>query len=146
MVDRCVNLFVSLINRENSITSISLCTAGLQCFAQFRSSVVSDDCYPYRSGEMKKTGLCMIPRYKMLSSKVKCPSSKQENSPVYQTSPPYRIAPSEKEIMKEIIENGPVQGTLLFFQQKCHTAAFRRQKSHRCLRFISSCLKILGVK
>ena len=60
----------------------------------------------------------MIPRYKMLSSKVKCPSSKQENSPVYQTSPPYRIAPSEKEIMKEIIENGPVQGTLLFFSTK----------------------------
>ena len=57
----------------------------------------------------------MIPRYKMLSSKVKCPSSKQENSPVYQTSPPYRIAPSEKEIMKEIMENGPVQGANVLF-------------------------------
>ena len=77
--------------------------------------MVSDDCYPYRSGEMKKTGLCMIPRYKMLSSKVKCPSSKQENSPAYQTSPPYRIAPSEKEIMKEIVENGPVQGNSSFY-------------------------------
>ena len=52
----------------------------------------------------------------MLSSKVKCPSSKREGSPVYQVSPPYRIAPSEKEIMKEIIENGPVQGSFYSFE------------------------------
>ncbi len=60
----------------------------------FLCRVVSDDCYPYMSGEMKKTGLCMVPRHRMLTNKVKCPSSKRESSLIYQASPPYRIAPS----------------------------------------------------
>ncbi len=60
--------------------------------------VVSDDCYPYMSGEMKKTGLCMVPRFKMFSNRVKCPSSKRESSSVYKTSPPYRIAPNVRHL------------------------------------------------
>lgn len=73
--------------------------------------IVSDDCFHYTSGDTKKTGTCPLPKTLQALKEAKCP---QEGVPikVFQSTPPYRISPKEEEIMKEIMENGPVQGVM----------------------------------
>ncbi|XP_030054836.1 tubulointerstitial nephritis antigen isoform X2 [Microcaecilia unicolor] len=41
-----------------------------------------------------------------------CPNSVEKSNYIYQCTPPYRISSKEKEIMKEIMENGPVQAIM----------------------------------
>ncbi|KAK2155853.1 hypothetical protein LSH36_229g01023 [Paralvinella palmiformis] len=75
--------------------------------------VVSEPCYPYNSAITQVRGKCSLPRYMMRLSATSCPSgSRGLKSPVYQVAPPYKISPNEKEIMKEIMENGPVQALM----------------------------------
>ncbi|XP_076439786.1 putative peptidase C1-like protein F26E4.3 [Babylonia areolata] len=69
--------------------------------------VVTEACYPYSSGKTSMEGECGLP---IRTRGGDCPSGiayKKEKR--YKASPPYRIRPLEREIMKEIMDNGPVQ-------------------------------------
>ena len=60
-------------------------------FRCFLTSVVTDNCYPYMSGQSKEAEMkkysCMLPGH----STAPCPNN-QEYSDKYRTSPPYRIS------------------------------------------------------
>ncbi|KAI0232799.1 putative peptidase C1-like protein F26E4.3 [Lamellibrachia satsuma] len=76
--------------------------------------VVSEACYPYESGDTSQAGHCRLRQPVTHSrARVLCPSNGRTTSKVFQASPPYRISPNEREIMKEITVNGPVQATML---------------------------------
>ncbi|XP_041360267.1 uncharacterized peptidase C1-like protein F26E4.3 [Gigantopelta aegis] len=74
-----------------------------------KRGVVTEACYPYTSGQTTKAGDCQIaPRQRQGT----CPSGaiyKIEKR--YKATPPYRLRPLEREIMKEVMDNGPVQAT-----------------------------------
>ncbi|ESO94490.1 hypothetical protein LOTGIDRAFT_118077 [Lottia gigantea] len=85
-----------------------------------KTGVVTEECYPYESGDTTDKGDCLVSRRK---SNTTCPSRilyKEKRR--YKATPPYRIAPKEREIMKEIMDNGPVQATFMvksdFFMYK----------------------------
>ncbi|XP_017591600.1 PREDICTED: LOW QUALITY PROTEIN: tubulointerstitial nephritis antigen-like [Corvus brachyrhynchos] len=42
----------------------------------------------------------------------RCPNPQTHSNEIYQSTPAYRLSSSEKEIMKELLENGPVQAIL----------------------------------
>ncbi|XP_012940492.1 tubulointerstitial nephritis antigen-like [Aplysia californica] len=72
--------------------------------------VVTEECYPYTSGLTDSAGQCLVsPKQKSGA----CPSGIMYKRKRYKATPPYRIRPVEREIMKEIMDNGPVQATLL---------------------------------
>jgi len=82
--------------------------------------VVSDGCYRYEPRSLKTPGHgefgdvkaeCKMPRSYQALKEAHCPSQ-GEKTTVYQASPPYKIAPNEREIMNEIMENGPVQAIM----------------------------------
>ena len=59
----------------------------------FFDSVVTEQCYPYQSGESGQEGTCLVPpRHHSATQRVTCPS-RSTSSRLYQASPPYRIAP-----------------------------------------------------
>ncbi|XP_013389940.1 uncharacterized peptidase C1-like protein F26E4.3 [Lingula anatina] len=76
-----------------------------------KTGVVEENCYPYSSGQSKIKGNCMVRRSAMHTRNIRCPGNGRMTKSVYASTPPYRIAPSEREIMKEILDNGPVQAT-----------------------------------
>ncbi|KAL8597864.1 hypothetical protein ACOMHN_061397 [Nucella lapillus] len=86
------------------------CTGGKADRAWFflrRYGVVTEACYPYESGKSSAKGVCRLPVRQRGGD---CPSSIQyKREKRYKASPPYRIRPLEREIMKEIMDNGPVQ-------------------------------------
>ncbi|EJW77039.1 papain family cysteine protease containing protein, partial [Wuchereria bancrofti] len=73
--------------------------------------VVSEECYPYVSGITKKPEICQMQKSKHADGR-ECPSG-HANSRVYRTTPSYRVSSKEKDIMSEILTNGPVQATFL---------------------------------
>ncbi|XP_013920798.1 PREDICTED: tubulointerstitial nephritis antigen-like [Thamnophis sirtalis] len=42
----------------------------------------------------------------------RCPNSQTDFNEIYQSTPAYRLSSNEKEIMKELMENGPVQAIM----------------------------------
>ncbi|ELT90079.1 hypothetical protein CAPTEDRAFT_166233 [Capitella teleta] len=77
-----------------------------------RVGTVSKDCYPYTSGDTNDPGKCLMSKYKLPKKNIECPVGQGITSKLYQASPPYRIAAKEREIMNEIILNGPVQAVM----------------------------------
>lgn len=78
-----------------------------------RLGVVSEDCYPYESGFTRQPGECRIPTSAYRTGNpLECPSGSPD-SKVFRMTPPYRVSSREKDIMTEIITNGPVQATFL---------------------------------
>ncbi|CAH1775183.1 unnamed protein product [Owenia fusiformis] len=73
--------------------------------------VVTEECYPYTSGQNNAKGKCYINRSSLRSKNVLCTSNRIASQNIYQSTPPYRIRDDEREIMKEILTNGPVQAT-----------------------------------
>ncbi|KAK6105219.1 Papain cysteine protease family protein [Brugia pahangi] len=73
--------------------------------------VVSEECYPYVSGITKKPEICEMQKSRHTEGR-ECPSG-HANSRVYRTTPSYRVSSKEKDIMSEILTNGPVQATFL---------------------------------
>lgn len=81
------------------------------------SRVVSDNCYPFSGREQNEaspTPRCMMHsratgRGKRQATS-RCPNSQVVSNDIYQVTPAYRLGSDEKEIMKELMENGPVQG------------------------------------
>lgn len=75
--------------------------------------VVSDECYPYKSGETDLPGECKIDKsqYRNVEG-IRCPSG-DSNNKVFKMTPPYRLSQKEQEIQTEIMTNGPIQATFL---------------------------------
>lgn len=84
-----------------------------------RRGVVSDHCYPFVGREQDEAGpapRCMMHSRAMGRGKrqatARCPSSHVHANDIYQVTPAYRLGTNEKEIMKELMENGPVQALM----------------------------------
>ncbi|XP_037005550.2 tubulointerstitial nephritis antigen-like isoform X1 [Artibeus jamaicensis] len=84
-----------------------------------RRGVVSDLCYPFSGQEQTETGpapRCMMHSRAMGRGKrqatARCPNHHVHANDIYQVTPAYRLGSSEKEIMKELMENGPVQALM----------------------------------
>ncbi|XP_070586981.1 tubulointerstitial nephritis antigen-like [Erythrolamprus reginae] len=84
-----------------------------------RRGVVTDECYPFTSQE--KEGSLASPSCMMHTRSTgrgkrqaiaRCPNSHTDSNEIYQSTPAYRLSSDEKEIMKELIENGPVQALM----------------------------------
>ncbi|XP_022089071.1 uncharacterized peptidase C1-like protein F26E4.3 [Acanthaster planci] len=98
-----------------------------------RYGVVTDQCYPYRSGmdetaKMNKYA-CMLPRHQTSP----CPSD-DVTSRKYHVSPPYRISGKEEDIKEEIFRNGPVQATLLVKEDFYSYAGGVYKHSHKLVK------------
>ncbi|XP_012620923.1 tubulointerstitial nephritis antigen-like isoform X2 [Microcebus murinus] len=84
-----------------------------------RRGVVSDHCYPFSGRERDQAGPappCMMHSRAMGRGKrqatARCPNGHVHSNDIYQVTPAYRLGSSEKEIMKELMENGPVQALM----------------------------------
>ncbi|XP_035954441.2 tubulointerstitial nephritis antigen-like isoform X1 [Halichoerus grypus] len=84
-----------------------------------RRGLVSDHCYPFVGREQDEAGpapRCMMHSRAMGRGKrqatARCPSSQAHANDIYQVTPAYRLGSNEKEIMKELMENGPVQALM----------------------------------
>lgn len=82
-----------------------------------RRGVVTDECYPFSS--MNSDGQhppCMMNSRSAGRGKRQaishCPNPYSFSNDIYQSTPAYRLASSEKDIMKELYENGPVQAIM----------------------------------
>ncbi|TKR92570.1 hypothetical protein L596_007198 [Steinernema carpocapsae] len=76
--------------------------------------VVSDDCYPYRSGFTRQPEECLTPKSSFFNgNQPHCPAGGYNLNAVHKMTPPYRVSGREEDIMSEIITNGPVQATFL---------------------------------
>uniref|UniRef100_A0A8C4TFV4 Tubulointerstitial nephritis antigen n=1 Tax=Erpetoichthys calabaricus TaxID=27687 RepID=A0A8C4TFV4_ERPCA len=111
-----------------------------------KNGLVSTECYPFMNGHSYESS-CMM-RSEKSNERGKrhavtpCPSSALHSNEIHLCTPAYRISSNETEIMKEIMENGPVQAIMRvhedFFLYKGgvyhHTSAAakenRRQGTH----------------
>ncbi|XP_054251169.1 tubulointerstitial nephritis antigen-like [Indicator indicator] len=79
--------------------------------------VVTDECYPFTSQQSQPAAQpCMMHSRSAGRGKrqatARCPNPHTHANDIYQSTPAYRLSSSEKEIMKELLENGPVQAIL----------------------------------
>ncbi|NXJ19021.1 TINAL protein, partial [Dicrurus megarhynchus] len=82
-----------------------------------RPRVVTDECYPFTSQQSQPAAPpCMMHSRSTGRGKrqatARCPNPQTHSNEIYQSTPAYRLSSSEKEIMKELLENGPVQAIL----------------------------------
>ncbi|XP_006895008.1 PREDICTED: tubulointerstitial nephritis antigen-like isoform X2 [Elephantulus edwardii] len=84
-----------------------------------RRGVVSDHCYPFSGHDRNNADpapRCMMHSRAMGRGKrqatSRCPNGHAHRNDIYQVTPVYRLGSSEEEIMKELIENGPVQALM----------------------------------
>ncbi|XP_049606801.1 tubulointerstitial nephritis antigen-like isoform X1 [Syngnathus scovelli] len=84
-----------------------------------RRGVVTEDCYPYSAPRPTATeaARCMMQSRSVGRGKrqatQRCPNAHNYlHNDIYQSTPPYRLSANEKEIMKEIMDNGPVQAIM----------------------------------
>ncbi|XP_072532237.1 tubulointerstitial nephritis antigen-like [Salminus brasiliensis] len=83
-----------------------------------RRGVVTEDCYPFAPPQQTpaEVSRCMMQSRSVGRGKrqatARCPNSHTYHNNIYQSTPPYRLSSNEKEIMKEIMDNGPVQAIL----------------------------------
>ncbi|XP_052777538.1 uncharacterized peptidase C1-like protein F26E4.3 [Mya arenaria] len=66
--------------------------------------LTTEDCYPYVSGSTGTEGRCQVREGQTIGPCLR-------GDRVFQSTPPYRIAMKEYDIMTEIEQNGPVQAT-----------------------------------
>ncbi|XP_060240723.1 tubulointerstitial nephritis antigen isoform X3 [Meriones unguiculatus] len=81
-----------------------------------KRGLVSHSCYPLFKDHNTTNNICAMAsrsdgRGKRHATKP-CPNSFEKSNRIYQCSPPYRISSNETEIMREIIQNGPVQAIM----------------------------------
>ncbi|XP_073445242.1 tubulointerstitial nephritis antigen isoform X1 [Dendrobates tinctorius] len=82
-----------------------------------KRGVVSHECYPYEMDDNTNAyNKCNISSFNDEHGKshatTQCPNQLEDSNYLYQCSPPYRVPSNEREIMKEIMENGPVQAIM----------------------------------
>ncbi|XP_052103430.1 uncharacterized peptidase C1-like protein F26E4.3 isoform X1 [Mytilus californianus] len=95
-----------------------------------KNGIVTDSCYPYESGSTNNAGFCKMRKSKNYRN-VTCPNSGEELlEKILHSTPPYRIRSNEREIMMEIMKNGPVQAILKvkedFFMYKSGVYSYSR--------------------
>ncbi|XP_045150815.1 tubulointerstitial nephritis antigen isoform X2 [Echinops telfairi] len=81
-----------------------------------KRGLVSHACYPLFKDQNADHHACAMAsradgRGKRHATKP-CPNSIEKSNRIYQCSPPYRVSSNETEIMKEIMQNGPVQAIM----------------------------------
>ncbi|XP_005997289.1 tubulointerstitial nephritis antigen-like [Latimeria chalumnae] len=81
--------------------------------------VVTEECYPFTSLEKDtphNNRQCMMRSRSTNRGKrqatMPCPNPYAHSNDIYQSTPPYKLSSDEKEVMKEIMENGPVQAIM----------------------------------
>ncbi|XP_077599651.1 tubulointerstitial nephritis antigen-like [Stigmatopora nigra] len=83
-----------------------------------RRGVVTENCYPYNPPQQTSELVrCMMQSRSVGRGKrqatQRCPNAHNyHHNDIYQSTPPYRLSSNEKEIMKEIMDNGPVQAIM----------------------------------
>ncbi|XP_069830605.1 tubulointerstitial nephritis antigen [Dendropsophus ebraccatus] len=81
-----------------------------------KRGLVSHQCYPYEMDENNVYRTCNISSFTDKHGKSHatepCPNRLEDSNYLYQCSPPYRIPSNEREIMMELMENGPVQAIM----------------------------------
>ncbi|XP_051527226.1 tubulointerstitial nephritis antigen-like [Myxocyprinus asiaticus] len=83
-----------------------------------RRGVVTEECYPFSPPQQTpaEVARCMMQSRAVGRGKrqaiAHCPNSHSYHNEIYQSTPPYRLSSNEKEIMKEIMDNGPVQAIM----------------------------------
>ncbi|XP_039594791.1 tubulointerstitial nephritis antigen-like isoform X1 [Polypterus senegalus] len=81
-----------------------------------KNGLVSTECYPFTNGRSFESS-CMMSSEKSNErgkrhAVTPCPSSALHSNEIHLCTPAYRISSNETEIMKEIMENGPVQAIM----------------------------------
>ncbi|XP_045399733.1 tubulointerstitial nephritis antigen isoform X2 [Lemur catta] len=89
-----------------------------------KRGLVSHACYPlFKDQNATNNGCAMASRSdgrgKRHATKP-CPNSIEKSNRIYQCSPPYRVSSNETEIMKEIMQNGPVQAIMQVHEDFFH--------------------------
>lgn len=78
--------------------------------------LVSNECYPFSMDYKYGKDTCMMASRPAGNGKrhatMTCPNSVVKSNEISLCTPPYRIPSNETEIMKEILENGPVQAVM----------------------------------
>uniref|UniRef100_A0A9J8BX25 Tubulointerstitial nephritis antigen-like 1 n=2 Tax=Cyprinus carpio TaxID=7962 RepID=A0A9J8BX25_CYPCA len=83
-----------------------------------RRGVVTEECYPFSPPQQTpaEVARCMMQSRAVGRGKrqatAHCPNSYSYHNNIYQSTPPYRLSSNENEIMKEIMDNGPVQAIM----------------------------------
>lgn len=84
-----------------------------------RRGVVTDECYPFNNQDKESSTAsppCMMHSRATGRGKrqatARCPNPRIHSNDIYQSTPAYRLSSNEKEIMKELMENGPVQAIM----------------------------------
>jgi cathepsin B len=73
----------------------------------FETRVVTDDCYPYTSGN-GVTGSCLL-------ESSECPSG-SGSTKRYHAASAYSVSSNQEDIMQEIYKNGPVEAAYMVYQ------------------------------
>ncbi|CAH1783054.1 unnamed protein product [Owenia fusiformis] len=93
------------------------CKGGRMAFAWEyikKVGLLTEECYgPYISDKKKNRRKCIIKKENLKQDDFNCPSNNLVSGQKYQVFEGKRIPNNEKEIMKEIRTNGPVQATFL---------------------------------
>ncbi|XP_008062114.1 tubulointerstitial nephritis antigen [Carlito syrichta] len=89
-----------------------------------KRGLVSHACYPlFKDQNAAHSGCAMTSRSdgrgKRHATKP-CPNNIEKSNRIYQCSPPYRVSSNETEIMKEIMQNGPVQAIMQVHEDFFH--------------------------
>ncbi|XP_073761225.1 tubulointerstitial nephritis antigen isoform X3 [Callorhinus ursinus] len=89
-----------------------------------KRGLVSHACYPlFKDQNATNYGCAMASRSdgrgKRHATKP-CPNNIEKSNRIYQCSPPYRVSSNETEIMKEIMQNGPVQAIMQVHEDFFH--------------------------
>lgn len=80
-----------------------------------KRGLVSHACYPLFKDQNATNGCAMASRSDGRGKRhatTPCPNSIEKSNRIYQCSPPYRVSSNETQIMKEILNNGPVQAIM----------------------------------
>ncbi|XP_074093331.1 tubulointerstitial nephritis antigen isoform X1 [Macrotis lagotis] len=89
-----------------------------------KRGLVSHACYPLFKDQIFNNNGCDMAsrsdgRGKRHATKP-CPNNIEKSNRIYQCSPPYRVSSNETEIMKEIMQNGPVQAIMQVHEDFFH--------------------------
>lgn len=76
-----------------------------------KRGVVTEECYPLESGQSEETSMDKLSCQLGFQQAFPCPAGPDVTSDLQRSTPPYRIAMNQEEIMFEIQQNGPVQAT-----------------------------------
>ncbi|XP_077875985.1 tubulointerstitial nephritis antigen isoform X3 [Ictidomys tridecemlineatus] len=120
-----------------------------------KRGLVSHACYPLFKDQNSTNNICAMAsrsdgRGKRHATKP-CPNSIEKSNRIYQCSPAYRVSSNETEIMREIMQNGPVQAIMQVHEDFFHykTGIYRHvtstnEESEKYRKFRTHAVKLTG--